>query len=107
MRESIFQKAWEEILKPQRMELDFMGASGVHYLSKDYPVRFYKKEPFNYCSCGCRGLVFKPMALCKHAVAGIVLELLRNNPNLLLIDLDTYPFKIKTALEIDNEKTQN
>lgn len=108
MRDSIFMKAYTEIIKPELINFDFMSETmGLNYMVKDYPVRIYAKAGVRYIQCGCLGTIMRPAALCKHCVAVIFREVLRLNPRLVLIDLDDPSFKIRTALEIQERMEED
>ena len=99
----MFKNAYEEIIKPSKIKLDFINSVyGITYLVKDYPVRIFNREPFRYIACGCRGGIFRESTLCKHIISTLVLEFLRQNPNLVLLDANK---PIKTALE-EYDKTK-
>lgn len=100
-RVDMFKNAYLEIIKPGKIKLDMIGVNiGISYTVKDYFTRIFNKEPFRYLQCGCRGAILQPSVLCKHHIATVVEEFLRQN-KLILIDPEDPRLKIKTAFELD------
>jgi len=76
---SIFQKAYQ-IMKDKKIELSFVKGHDKYYLIRDYSFKIYLKVAAWFSQCGCHvGVSNRPSGLCKHHIAGIVKQFLKEN----------------------------
>lgn len=75
----IFKEAYK-LIEKEKVQEDFQNNAGVFYKIKDYVFKIYLKTTVWFSQCGCRvGVSNKPAGLCKHSVAGIVNQFIKEN----------------------------